>query len=121
MDTPQQSGDENKLIAERRAKLNALRELGPAFPNDFRRTALAGELQRDYEQHHKAALEERDAQSLRCSCIRFSKASVSWFTARAEFELEYEALQGAVNNMCSKYICKTQSFDAFGSICNNFE
>ena len=60
MDTPQQSDDENKLIAERRAKLTALRELGPAFPNDFRRTALAGELQRDYEQHDKATLEERD-------------------------------------------------------------
>ncbi|TLZ27415.1 MAG: lysine--tRNA ligase, partial [Gammaproteobacteria bacterium] len=37
-------GDENKLIAERRAKLAALRAQGPAFPNDFRRDALAGEL-----------------------------------------------------------------------------
>src|SRR5258707_14465719 len=36
--------DENKLIAERRAKLAALREHGPAFPNDFRRDALAGQL-----------------------------------------------------------------------------
>jgi lysyl-tRNA synthetase class 2 len=37
--------DENKLIAERRAKLGALRERGAAFPNDFRRDALAGQLQ----------------------------------------------------------------------------
>jgi lysyl-tRNA synthetase, class II len=37
-------GDENKLIAERRAKLAALRQAGPAFPNDFRRDALAGQL-----------------------------------------------------------------------------
>src|SRR3989440_5535943 len=37
-------GDENKLIAERRAKLAALRAQGPAYPNDFRRDALAGEL-----------------------------------------------------------------------------
>jgi len=36
--------DENKLIAERRTKLAALREHGPAFPNDFRRDALAGQL-----------------------------------------------------------------------------
>jgi lysyl-tRNA synthetase, class II len=39
--------DENKLIAERRAKLVALRAAagaGGAFPNDFRRDALAGEL-----------------------------------------------------------------------------
>ena len=33
--TPAQ--DENHLIAERRAKLSALREKGVAFPNDFRR------------------------------------------------------------------------------------
>src|SRR6516162_1548900 len=36
--------DENKLIAERRAKLDQLRQGGEAFPNDFRRDALAGEL-----------------------------------------------------------------------------
>ena len=36
--------DENKLIAERRAKLERLREQGAAFPNDFRRDALADQL-----------------------------------------------------------------------------
>ncbi|NNC76622.1 MAG: lysine--tRNA ligase [Woeseiaceae bacterium] len=36
--------DENFLIAERRRKLDALREQGVAFPNDFRRNALADEL-----------------------------------------------------------------------------
>jgi lysyl-tRNA synthetase class 2 len=40
--------DENKLIAERRAKLAALRERGAAYPNDFRRDALAGQLQQAY-------------------------------------------------------------------------
>jgi lysyl-tRNA synthetase class 2 len=55
---PQQPEDENRLIAERRTKLAALRDQGPAFPNDFRRTALAGELQRDFEQQDKAELEE---------------------------------------------------------------
>ena len=54
-----ESTDENKLIAERRAKLAALRERGPAFPNDFRRTATAGQLQRDYADADKAALEAR--------------------------------------------------------------
>ena len=57
MDKPQQADDENKLIAERRAKLAAIREQGPAFPSDFRRTALAGDLQRDYEGQDKATLE----------------------------------------------------------------
>jgi lysyl-tRNA synthetase class 2 len=36
--------DENRLIAERRAKLDKLRQSGVAFPNDFRRNALAEEL-----------------------------------------------------------------------------
>jgi lysyl-tRNA synthetase class 2 len=36
--------DENHLIAERRAKLARLRERGIAFPNDFRRDALAGDI-----------------------------------------------------------------------------
>ena len=51
--------DENKLIAERRAKLTSLRESGNAFPNDFRRTATAGQLQADYADDDKATLEER--------------------------------------------------------------
>ena len=36
--------EDNKLIAERRAKLARLREAGVAYPNDFRRDALAGQL-----------------------------------------------------------------------------
>ncbi|MCA1714256.1 MAG: lysine--tRNA ligase, partial [Gammaproteobacteria bacterium] len=40
--------DENHLIAERRAKLAALRTQGVAFPNDFRRTDHAGDLQAQY-------------------------------------------------------------------------
>ncbi|MEP7276698.1 MAG: lysine--tRNA ligase [Betaproteobacteria bacterium] len=36
--------DENQSIAERRAKLAALREGGAAYPNDFRRDALAAAL-----------------------------------------------------------------------------
>lgn len=36
--------DENKLIAERRAKLERLRAVGQPFPNDFRRDALADQL-----------------------------------------------------------------------------
>lgn len=51
--------DENKLIAERRAKLAAIREQGVAFPNDFRRSATAGQLQRDYADDDKATLEAR--------------------------------------------------------------
>ena len=40
--------DENHLIAERRAKLAALRGQGVAFPNDFRRSDYAGDLQSEF-------------------------------------------------------------------------
>ena len=40
--------DENKLIAERRSKLAAEREKGIAFPNDFKRSEFAGDLQVEY-------------------------------------------------------------------------
>ncbi len=38
------AADENRLIAERRQKLATLKSAGQAFPNDFRRDALAGSL-----------------------------------------------------------------------------
>ena len=60
MDDPQQPEDENRLIAERRVKLAALRDAGPVFPSDFRRTALAGDLQSDFESQEKAELEAED-------------------------------------------------------------
>ncbi len=40
--------DENQIIAERRAKLTALRSQGVAFPNDFQREHLAGYLHEGY-------------------------------------------------------------------------
>jgi lysyl-tRNA synthetase, class II len=42
--------DENQIIAERRAKLTALREQGVAFPNDFQREHLAADLHAQYGQ-----------------------------------------------------------------------
>ena len=50
--------DENKLIAERRGKLDAIREHGNAFPNDFRRNALAGQLHQTFASHDDDALRE---------------------------------------------------------------
>ena len=41
--------DENQIIAERRTKLTALRAHGHAYPNDFRRDALAGDLHANYD------------------------------------------------------------------------
>ncbi|WP_444896553.1 lysine--tRNA ligase [Microbulbifer sp. SSSA005] len=50
--------DENKLIAERRTKLSALREKGNAFPNSFRRENLAADLQAEFGDKQKEELEE---------------------------------------------------------------
>jgi len=52
--------DENKLIAERRAKLARLREQGQAFPNDFRKTAQAGYLQTQFSEVSKESLEQEN-------------------------------------------------------------
>jgi len=49
--------DEHKLIAQRRQKLNQLREQGNAFPNDFRRDALAAELHAQYDEKEQEELE----------------------------------------------------------------
>jgi lysyl-tRNA synthetase class 2 len=43
--------EENRLIGERRAKLARARAAGNAFPNDFRRDSLAGELLAAYGAH----------------------------------------------------------------------
>lgn len=40
--------DDNQIIADRRAKLTALRAVGIAFPNDFERRDMAGDLQLRY-------------------------------------------------------------------------
>jgi len=50
--------DENKLIAERRSKLDSLRKAqSVAFPNDFRRDVLAADLQAGYGEADAASLE----------------------------------------------------------------
>ncbi len=55
--------DENQIVAERRAKLARLRELGPAFPNDFRRRDLAADLQRAHGEKTKEQLEGEKPQA----------------------------------------------------------
>jgi lysyl-tRNA synthetase class 2 len=49
--------DENKIMAERRAKLAALREKGVAFPNDFQPTHNAADLQGQYGSRSREELE----------------------------------------------------------------
>ncbi|MDZ7750925.1 MAG: lysine--tRNA ligase [Gammaproteobacteria bacterium] len=60
------SEDENQLIAQRRDKLRELREAGNAFPNDFRRDALAGEV--------LAAHGDKDNEALEAAPVRVAVA-----------------------------------------------
>lgn len=60
MSKEQRPQDENKLIAERRDKLNQMRENGIAFPNDFRRNVMAGELHAEYGEKDRAFFEGQD-------------------------------------------------------------
>jgi lysyl-tRNA synthetase, class II len=55
--------DEHKLIAQRREKLAAIREQGIAFPNDFRRNVVAGELHAEYGDMDAAELETRNVRA----------------------------------------------------------
>jgi lysyl-tRNA synthetase, class II len=55
--SPTDELDEHKLIAQRREKLAQLRAEGAAFPNDFRRDVIAGELQAEYGEHEAETLE----------------------------------------------------------------
>ncbi|HFC29807.1 MAG TPA: lysine--tRNA ligase, partial [Oceanospirillales bacterium] len=59
--------EENHLIAERRQKLQAIRdEKGIAFPNDFRRTHFADEL---HEKYDAIAKEELDPQAIEVAVV----------------------------------------------------
>ena len=53
-----QTEDENKLITERRKKLNLLRESNNAFPNSFRRDSYAQDLQEKFCEKSKEELVE---------------------------------------------------------------
>ncbi len=54
--------DENSIIAERRAKLDAIRAQGVAFPNDFRPAHKAADLQAQYGQSTREELEAQNVE-----------------------------------------------------------
>ncbi len=54
--------DESKLIAERRRKHDAMRDVGGAYPNDFRRNAIADELHETFADHDDETLREENVE-----------------------------------------------------------
>ena len=61
------AADENSLIAERRAKLTALRGQGIAFPNDFKREHYARDLQDEFADKDQWTAEALEALDRRVS------------------------------------------------------
>jgi len=53
------AADENKIMAERRVKLSAIREKGVAFPNDFKPQHKAADLHEQYGSLTREELEEK--------------------------------------------------------------
>jgi len=60
--TPIEPADENSIIAERRAKLAAIRKQGVAFPNDFRPQHKTIDLQAQYGEKSREELEAMEIQ-----------------------------------------------------------
>lgn len=57
--TDEHHSTEDELIALRRGQLQRLRESGIAYPNDFKRNALAADLHRQYDNSDKDELEAK--------------------------------------------------------------
>ncbi len=103
--------DENQLVAERRSKLNAIREQGVAFPNDFRRADYAGDLQAEFADTDQwtaeaLAASERSIQIagrmvLKRDMGKASFATIQDMTGRMQLYLQASTLE--------------QSYDAFKS------
>src|ERR1700726_1967172 len=94
--------DENKLIAERRAKLATLREHAPAFPNDFRRDALAGQLHDSFGERSAEWLEANPTRVTVGGRLMFkpvmgkaSFAKLADRTGQIQLFLQQEALDAA--------------------------
>ena len=86
--------DENRLIGERRAKLDTLKESGNAYPNKFKRDSYAQDLQ---EQHGDKTKEELEELALTVSIAgrvmlnRGAFGVVQDMTGRVQFYVNKEA------------------------------
>lgn len=91
--------DENKLIAQRREKLKTIREQGVAFPNDFRRNVIAGELHAEYGEKTKEELAELNVRvsvagrmMLKRDMGKNTFATVQDMSGRIQFYIQRDAL-----------------------------
>lgn len=95
----EQQQDENKLIAQRREKLSAMREQGVAFPNFFRRDALAAELQDrlgDKSKEELEALNQRASVAGRIMAKRGPFLVIQDMSGRIQFYVDKKGLPEAL-------------------------
>ncbi|WP_372835170.1 lysine--tRNA ligase [Pontibacterium sp.] len=89
-----QPQDENRLIAERREKLNARREEGNAFPNSFRRDSYAQDLQDEYGDKTKEELAEAGIKVSIAGRVMLNRGAfgvIQDMTGRIQFYVNKEA------------------------------
>ncbi len=106
----EREASENRLIAERRAKLHALREQGVAFPNDFRPDAFADDLQQAF-----ADAEAWTAEALENEARRVRVAG-RIMLKRVQGKVSFVQLQdftGRIQLFVHKGTLGDESYDAF--------
>ncbi|MCP4596711.1 lysine--tRNA ligase [Neptuniibacter sp.] len=89
-----QKQDDNRLIAERREKLNTLREEGNAFPNNFRRDSYAEDLQAQYGDKSKEELAEAGIKVSIAGRVMLNRGAfgvIQDMTGRIQFYVNKEA------------------------------
>ena len=88
------SQDENRHIAERRAKLDALREDGQAFPNQFRRDSYAADLLEAHGDKSKEELEQAGIEVSIAGRVMLNRGAfgvIQDMTGRIQFYVNKEA------------------------------
>ncbi len=89
-----QKQDDNRLIAERREKLNALREEGNAYPNDFRRDTYAADLLAEHGDKSKEELAEAGIKVSIAGRVMLNRGAfgvIQDMTGRIQFYVNKEA------------------------------
>ena len=99
--------DENQIIAERRAKLAAIREQGVAFPNDFERKDYAGQLAAAHGDKSKEALE---AEAIEVQLA--GRMMLKRVMGKASFAT-LQDMSGRIQVYVSNDLTGTESHDAF--------
>jgi len=100
-------GDDNQIIAERRAKLAALRAAGVAFPNDFAREHLAASLHRA---HGAMSKEELEGHALRAAVA--GRMMLKRVMGKASFAT-LQDMSGRIQIYVSNDVTGAQAHEAF--------